>query len=169
MIHQNSAKLSVRGIFQAESLLQNYSKKPLDLQRCTQLNCISMDAKEYERIKRDIDKRLEEAQIRHQKESDALEMVWSLERGKQPEVDLLDSVTWADMVRKVITMVREPFTRYEVEQAVLQQFPGAKQKFRKNSMGGILTRMQERGEIQVVEAGSGPRPAKYRLQKRTKD
>jgi hypothetical protein len=158
--------VTMRRLFRTYGTLQRYGKNFLDLQRCIQLNCISMDAKEYERIKEDIHREVEEAQKKAKARLDALEIVWDMERGKQPRVELLDSTTWADMVRKVLPTLPETFTRYEMEQAVVTQFPGAKDKMRKNSLGGILTRMEAREQIEVVERGSGPRPAKYRLIKR---
>jgi superfamily II DNA helicase RecQ len=161
--------LSLREIFRASSLLQSYAKKPLDLQSTAELHCTAMDHKEYERIKRDIQNELEAAQTECKKRLDALEVIWAMEQGKQPSVDLFDSITWSDMARKVIPSLPETFTRYELEKAVLERFPEAKERWRKNSLGGILTRMQSREEIEVAEPGSGPKPARYRLKKRTRD
>jgi hypothetical protein len=165
-IPMKSSQVTARKLFIAQGALHNYTKNPLGLQRCIEVSCIAMDAKEYERIKKDIDKELEDAKQRHEERLGALEIIWGLERGKQPPMDLLNSLTWADMARKVIPSLPEPFTRYDVENAVTAQFPGAKEKIRKNSLGGILTRMESRKEIEVVERGSGPRAAKYRVYKR---
>ena len=158
---------TMRHIFRAQRELQSYLKKPIDLQSIAELHSIPMDQREYDRIKRDIARELEEAQAKCQKRLDSLEVIWELERGKQPPEELLDSITWSDMAKKVIPTLQENFSRYELEKAVIERFPAFKNKWRKNSLGGILTRMIARKEIEVTIPGSGPRPARYRLKKPT--
>jgi hypothetical protein len=155
-------KLRLSKLWEAKGLLRPYTEKlkiTLDTQHCAVLHCTAMDEQEYERIKKEINSR-------HAKELEALETIWNIERGKQPPMDILGSVTWADMVRKVLPGLSEPFGKFEIEKAVIEQFRGAKDKLRKNSLSGILTRMQQHHEIELVEAGSGPRPSTYR-RKRT--
>ena len=94
---------TMRHIFRAQRELQSYLKKPIDLQSIAELHSIPMDQREYDRIKRDIARELEEAQAKCQKRLDSLEVIWELERGKQPPEELLDSITWSDMAKKRIS------------------------------------------------------------------
>jgi ribosomal protein S17E len=155
----------MRQVFRAYRDVQRYMQNPLDMQSIAELNSITMNEQDYERIKKDIARALEQAQAEYKKQMDALEIIWELEKGKQPPAKLLDSITWSDMAKQVIPTLQEPFTRYELEKAVLEQFPDFKNKWRKNSLGGILTRMISRKEIEVVVPGSGPKPARYKLKR----
>lgn len=148
---------AARQLWKASSLMHHYANISLDAQRCTLINCTIMDQAEYERIKEDL-------KVEYEEKLRALEIIWGHERKRAGEnVQDAATVTWAEAVRQVLPTLGRDFDKDDVEKAVAAKFRNAKNTLRKNSLSGVLTRLEQRGLIEVVKAGGGPVPNRYRL------
>lgn len=126
-----------------------------------------MDRAEYDRLKQEIEARYQrsigEAEAERKEGLKSVETVWLLSQKIQAPAEITESLTWADMARQVFPKLQEPFTRIDVENAIRETFEGAKPL--QNSLGGVMTRMCARNAIELVQAGAGPIPNKYRMKR----
>jgi hypothetical protein len=117
-----------------------------------------MDERVYEQIKKDL-------AAEYRKKLEALDIIWASyrDKAKNPTLELDVRASITDLVRQVLPKLGEEFSIWDIKKAIEKTFPEAKGTFRKNSLSGTLTRMQQRGEIEIVRKGSGTLPTTYRL------
>jgi hypothetical protein len=146
-----------KDILKALSMLPEYDKKKLDMQYCFMLGCSCMDQKEYrqmlEELKRDYDKKVE-----------ALNTVWEMYQNKG---ETTRTVSVADLMREAIDKLQEPFHLWQVRNQIETDHPEAKGRLKVNTISGHLTRMQRRGELEVVKKGYGTQPSSYKKKVQT--
>lgn len=183
---RRGADRGVLKIINIFSALPDYPQKDVDLRHCMMLECSAersqMDDTQYQRLKEKLRREYERKRAEHerkradveaalQKESSDLEAdyrgkdkglddTWEMiQKDKPPEV-----LSIADMMRKVISGLEQPFQSWRVLERLKEDFPeasGTKMK----TISGHLTRMRRRGELEILDRGSGTTPGQYQVKK----
>lgn len=157
----NTKEPTIRALWRCAGELQSYSKIFLDLQYKTVLQSHCMDEQEYGKIKEDLE-------ADYKRKLEALELLWSALRDKAPEAvpkaetKALPSQSLTAIIRQALPNLKEEFSIWEIKQEIEKMYPALKGQYKKNSLSGTLTRMKDRGEIIVVQAGEGTAPSIYR-------
>lgn len=129
-----------------------------------------MDEREYlaakEHIEAECREIVEAAQANRTKKLEALESTWSLfqdiAKKKGTAITAETRPVLSDLVRAVLPTLGDQFKKYHVLKAIESKFPESKGTFLVSTLGGTLTRMRKRGELEIAERGSGPDGFVYR-------
>jgi predicted nuclease with TOPRIM domain len=116
-----------------------------------------MDEKEYRQM-------LEELKRDYEKKVEALNTVWEMYQNKG---ETTRTVSVADLMREAISKLGEPFHLWQVRNQIEADHPEAKGRLKVNTISGHLTRMQRRGELEVVKKGYGTQPSSYKKKVQT--
>jgi hypothetical protein len=152
---------TMRALWRCTGELQSYTKISLDLQGNAVLQSLGMNEQEYMKIKEDLE-------ADYKRKLEALELLWSALRGNasapapKDENKTLPSQSLTDIIRQALPKLKEEFSIWEIKQEIERMYPAMKGQYKKNSLSGTLTRMKDRGEITVVQAGEGTAPSIYR-------
>ena len=132
------------------------------MQYCYKLVCGAMDEQQYKQLlesaKAEYERKARELKDDYNRKVQSVETVWRMIReGKAPE-----SPSVADAIREVIENRSEPFTVSTISNMIALDHPEMKDAIKMKTLSGQLTRMQQNGELELVERGSGTKASIYK-------
>jgi tryptophan 2,3-dioxygenase len=118
---------------------------------------------EYKQL-RELTKKRWEDTIQHDeserdKELSALDLAWELIQKQQVPA----TISIADMMRKVIAKLEQPFQSWQVQEKMVASYPALADSLRMKTISGHLTRMVGRHELEMIDPGSGTTPGRYKI------
>lgn len=120
-----------------------------------------MNEREYNKLKRAIE-------AEYHRKLEALEMVWRMSGGAFPTDSKPAGLTLGrgstlNAVRSVLEDLQGEFTLRDVAQEITAKDPAFVATMKRSSISSTLKRLAEKGEIELVAAGSGKRASRYRV------
>jgi hypothetical protein len=118
-----------------------------------------MDEADYLRLKEHIEVEFKAAEAVYKSKLAALETTWAVSREVNKQrvpTPSEEKPSISDLIRAVLPSLGKEFTRFDIQSAIEKKFPESKGTFRKSSLGGAISRMVKRTQIEVVKRGSGP-------------
>ncbi len=121
---------------------------------------IAMNEREYKRLK-------SEAEAEYRRKLEAIETVWKMSggasrNGAEAPSQVFGKGVLLKAVRHTLEEIRGDFTVRDIESRIRIFNPTLAATVRRPSLSSTLKRLEESHEVELVLAGSGKRPSKYR-------
>lgn len=121
---------------------------------------VAMKEREYKALKT-------EAEAEYRRKLEAIETVWNMSggasrNGTEVSGQVFGKGVLLKAVRNALEEIRGDFTVRDIESRIRTFNPTLAATLRRPSLSSTLKRLEESHEVELVLAGSGKRPGKYR-------